>query len=77
MTEDPQTAALWIAGFNMHNVPMYPNPTRPAFYYPHLARISLQSGDVQTLPLFEPASHDLALPMSILWTGAGDHGAVQ
>ncbi|MHC4581486.1 MAG: hypothetical protein ACYS14_08505, partial [Planctomycetota bacterium] len=77
ITEDPQTGTLWVAGFNMHNIPQYPNPTRPAFYYPHLARVSFENGDVQLLPLFDPSSHDLALPMSILWTDTDGQGAVQ
>ncbi|MHC4568160.1 MAG: InlB B-repeat-containing protein [Planctomycetota bacterium] len=69
MAEDSRTGALWVAGFNMRNIPVYPNPTRTAFYYPHLARVSFDNDDVSLLPLFDPASHDLALPMSILWTG--------
>ncbi len=76
MTEDSQNAALWVAGFNMQNIPVYPNPTRPAFYYPHLARISLENDDVQLLPLFDPASHDLALPMSVLWTSVSGQDTV-
>ncbi|MHC4120598.1 MAG: InlB B-repeat-containing protein, partial [Planctomycetota bacterium] len=77
MTEDPQTSALWVAGFTMYHIPLYPNPTRPAFYYPHLARISADGDDVQTLPLFDSASHDLALPMSVLWTGTAGQNGVQ
>jgi hypothetical protein len=77
MAEDSQTGALWVAGFNMRNIPVYPNPTRSAFYYPHLARVSFENGDVQLLPLFDPASHDLALPMSILWTGISGPTTVQ
>ena len=73
ITEDPQTGTLWIAGFNMYNIPLYPNPTRPAFYYPYLAKIFLDSDDVRLIPLFDPDSHDLALPMSILWTGSAGH----
>jgi len=77
MAEDSQTAALWVAGFNMHNIPEYPNPNRQAFYYPHLARVSLENDDVQLLTLFDPSSHDLALPMSILWTGTVGQKTVQ
>ncbi|MHC4566664.1 MAG: hypothetical protein ACYTE3_13010, partial [Planctomycetota bacterium] len=77
MAEDSQTGALWVAGFNMRNIPVYPNPTQRAFYYPHLARVSFENGDVQLLPLFDPASHDLALPMSILWTGISGPTTVQ
>ncbi len=73
LTEDPQTGTLWIAGFNMYNVPLYPNPNRPAFYYPYLAKLSLDSDNFRLIPLFDPVSHDLALPMSILWTGSAGH----
>ena len=76
MAEDSQTATLWVAGFNMQNIPQYPNPTQPAFYYPHLARVSFESNDVQLMPLFDPASHDLALPMSILWTSSVERNEV-
>lgn len=69
ITEDPATGTLWIAGFNMPDAPKDPDPAQPAFYYPHLASISSVDDRVQVLPLFDPASHDLAMPMSILWTG--------
>jgi hypothetical protein len=70
ITENPQTGSLWVAGFNMYEVPQYPNPTQPAFYYPYLAKIPFGSDNVQLMPLFDPDSHDLALPMSVVWTGS-------
>jgi len=69
ITEDPQTGTLWVVGFNMYNIPQYPNPTRTAFYYPSLAKITNDGNDIQLIDLFDPGSHDLALPMSIVWTG--------
>ena len=72
MTEDPQSGTLWVAGFSVSDLSPYPNPTRPAFYYARLAQISLANEDVELLHLFAPASHDLSLPMSVLWTGAGE-----
>jgi hypothetical protein len=69
ITENPQTGSVWVAGFNMYDVPQYPNPTQPAFYYPHLAKIPYGSNDVQLIPLYDPDAHDLALPMSVIWTG--------
>ena len=77
ITEDLQTSTLWVAGFNMWDIPAYPNPTRPAFYHPYLARISLDNNDVMLLPLFDPSSHDLALPMSVVWTGTVDPSGLQ
>ncbi len=77
ITEDPATGTLWIAGFNMEDVPQDPDPTQPAFYYPYLASISAVDDSVEVLPLFAPASHDLALPMSILWTGETDQNPVK
>jgi hypothetical protein len=44
-----------------------------AFYYPFLAKIPKDGGTVELLPLYDPDSHDLALPMSILWTGSTGH----
>ena len=73
ITEDPKTGTLWIAGFNMYDIPLYPNPTQMAFYYPFLAKISKDGDNVELLPLFDSDSHDLALPMSILWTGSTGH----
>jgi hypothetical protein len=70
ITEDPQTGTLWVAGFNMYDIPFYPNPYQMAFYYPVLAKIPADSDDVEHFSLYNPGSHDLALPMSILWTGA-------
>jgi hypothetical protein len=76
ITEDPQTGTLYVAGFNMYDVPLYPDPTKTVFYYPYLAKISYGSDDVELIPLFDPDSHDLALPMSILWTSAVEQGGV-
>jgi hypothetical protein len=73
ITEDPQTGTLWIAGFNMYDIPLYPNPNQTAFYYPFLAKIAKDSDDFEVLPIYDPDSHDLALPMSILWTRSSGH----
>ena len=70
ITENPLTGTLWAAGFNMYKIPAYPNPTRSAFYYPYLAKVSWDGDNVEVIDLFEPDVHDLALPMSVLWTGA-------
>jgi len=68
ITEDPATGSLWVAGFNMEDVPLYPNPAQSPFYAPYLAEIPYDSNDVELLSLSDSGSHDLALPMSILWT---------
>jgi hypothetical protein len=73
IAEDPQTGTLWIAGFNMYDIPLYPNPYLPAFYYPYLVKISNDGDNIEYLSLYDPSSHDLALPMSILWTGSTGH----
>jgi hypothetical protein len=77
ITEDPATGTLLIAGFNADDVGQDPDPTQPAFYYPQLASISSVDDSVHVIPLYEPASHDLALPMSILWTGVVEQSPVQ
>lgn len=70
ITEDSKSGTLWVAGFNMYDIPLYPNPFQMAFYYPFLAEIPNNSDAAELLPLYDPDSHNLALPMSILWTGS-------
>ncbi len=67
ITEDPSTGTLWVVGFNMADIPDYPNPTQAPFYYPCLASIPSGSDNAQVVPLL--GSYDLGLPMSIVWTG--------
>jgi hypothetical protein len=68
IAEDPTTGSLWIAGFNMEQIPQYPNPFQLPFYYPYLAEVQSDSDSGQAIPLFDLGSHDLALPMSVIWT---------
>jgi hypothetical protein len=77
ITEDPDTGALWVAGFNMYTIPVYPNPTQEAFYYPYVAKIPYGSDQARRIALRDPGFHDLALPMSILWTGTVEHSNVK
>jgi len=67
ITEDPVTGSLWVVGFNMEIVPLYPNPTQPPFYYPYLAEIAQDSNKINLISLLDPVSHDLALPVSVVW----------
>jgi hypothetical protein len=69
ITEDPATGCLWVLGFNMYNVPEYPNPMLPPFYLPCLAQITRGSIRAEALSLYDPGTHDLAFPLSIVWTG--------
>jgi hypothetical protein len=67
ITEDP-AGTLWIVGFNMiEDIPDYPDPTQLPFYYPTLAKVASGGNSVEVTDLL--GSSDLALPMSILWTG--------
>jgi len=66
ITEDPATGSLWVVGFNMDNIPQYPDPTKQPFYYPRLAKVPLDSNNIQAQSL--AGSHDLAIPLSVLWT---------
>jgi hypothetical protein len=71
ITEDPATGTLWVVGFNMiEEIPMYPDPTQPPFYYPCLARVSSNGDSVEVTDLL--GSSDLGLPMSIEWTASAD-----
>jgi hypothetical protein len=71
ITEDPVTGSLWVVGFNM-DVPEYPDPTQPPFYYPRLAKVPLGSNNVQAQSL--SGAHDLAMPLSVLWTKTANCG---
>jgi hypothetical protein len=70
ITEDPATGSLWAVGFNMENIPDFPDPTQPPFYYPILAKIPYGDNDAQLTALL--GSYDLGLPMSIVWTAIAD-----
>jgi hypothetical protein len=77
ITEDPATNDLWISGFNMYNIPsgVPPRLVEP-FYKPYLAQIQLGEVDVTAVALESPAEHhDLALPLSIIWTAEVCGGA--
>ncbi len=69
IAEDPATSSLWVLGFSMYYLPEYPNPTVPPFYYPCLASVGADSDRVEAQSLYDPGSHDLAFPLSIVWTG--------
>lgn len=68
ITEDPETGTLWIVGFSMFDLPDSPNPNDEPFYYPYLAAVPAGINNVDAVPLSGP-SNDLALPLSIVWTG--------
>jgi hypothetical protein len=68
ITEDPVTGSLWAIGFNMVDTPQFPRAGEPPFYYPCWATIPPGGEIVAAEPL--SGSHDLALPVSVVWTGA-------
>jgi hypothetical protein len=73
ITENPSTGSLWVAGFNLYSAPLYPNPFQPAFYYPFIAEVPVNTDEAHSISLYDPDSHDLALPTSIIWTGSGQY----
>ena len=68
ITEEPKSGTLWIVGFNMESYPQWPDPTQSPFYRPSLAQVPYDSNTVQAVSVYDPNSHDLALPVSIVWT---------
>jgi hypothetical protein len=68
ITEDPITGALWVAGFNFNSTPEYPDPEAPPFYDPFLAKVPLGVNNVSAVSIL--GADDLAMPLSICWTGA-------
>jgi len=67
IAEDPGTCSLWIAGFSME-APEWPTPGEEPFYSPRLAVLPADSNDAQLMDIEDSDSHDLALPMSVIWT---------
>jgi len=66
ITEDPTSGTLYVVGFNMDNIPQRPNQMHLPFYEARYAKIPY-AGTSETAQAFA-GSHDLAMPMSILWT---------
>ena len=66
ITEDQATGTLYVVGFTMDNIPQYPDETALPFYEARYAKIPYggTSATAQALA----GSHDLAMPMSVLWT---------
>jgi hypothetical protein len=74
MTDDPATGTLWVVGFTMLEIPEYLDSNAEPFYAPYIAGIPYGSSEaVEAVGLYDPVlspDNDLALPLSILWTGA-------
>jgi hypothetical protein len=68
ITEDPATGILYVIGFNMDEIPEYPDPTQAPFYEARLAKVPYGSTSANAQSL--SGSHDLAMPLSISWTRA-------
>lgn len=69
ITDDPSTGTLWVTGFSM-DPPDFPSPYDPPFYDSYIARIDIADVNVPAVAtLTESAQNDLALPLSIVWTG--------
>jgi hypothetical protein len=73
ITEDPTRGTLWVVGFSMEppEYPKYPNPYELPFYDPNLAKVPIGSNNVNAICTSSAdPDNDLALPLSIVWTGA-------
>ena len=80
VTVDPATGSAWVLGFKMENIPYQPTAIDSAFYEPYIAEVPYQSAgpvDANCLSDSYPGpSNDLALPISIVWTGTAKCGGV-
>jgi hypothetical protein len=69
ITEDAVTGALWVTGFNLTS-----NPYPLTLYDPYLAKVPRLPPDVNVtaVRIWDPndPNNDLAMPLSICWTGA-------
>jgi hypothetical protein len=63
ITEDTITNSLWVTGFNFNS-----NPAPLPNYDPYLAKVPLGVNDVNAVCI--SGAEDLAMPLSICWTGA-------
>ena len=69
ITEDPATGELWITGFNMPEIPQFPNACDDPFYSPALARVPPGTDAAWAIGIADPELNDLALPTSVVWMG--------
>jgi hypothetical protein len=76
ITEDPSTRTLWVTGYNMNcelpRFPSSPSPIAGPFYDPYLAKVPQGTNDVNAVCILDAnyADYDLAMPLSIVWTGS-------
>ena len=77
ITEDPITNSLWVTGFNFNSTmpdtsnPYTYNPYAPPFYDPYLAKVPYGVNEVNAVCILaNNPNYDLAMPLSIVWTGA-------
>jgi uncharacterized delta-60 repeat protein len=69
ITEDPVTKSLWVAGFNFNSTPNPPiSPLAAPFYDPYMAKVPLGANNASAVCIL--GANDLAMPLSICWTGA-------
>jgi hypothetical protein len=81
VTVDPATGSAWVLGFKMDDIPYKPTADMvSAFYEPYIAEVPYEStGPVDANCLsdsYPGPSNDLALPVSIVWTGTAKCGGV-
>jgi hypothetical protein len=69
ITEDPSTGTLWVAGFVLDDLTELPSwdSVNWSFYYACVAGMGLDEEHAQATWI--EGDHDLALPLSIVWTG--------
>ena len=68
MTSEPQTGALWVVGHMVIGTPVPGDPSVTPQCEPYRVRIPVDANEVDADSLADKAG-DLALPMSIVWTG--------
>ncbi len=72
ITENPLTHSLWITGFCFNSMPDSPDAGALPFYDPYLAWVPLGVNNVSAVCILDAndPNNDLAMPLSIVWTGA-------
>jgi hypothetical protein len=69
ITEDPVTGTIWAVGFKMTTIPPEISLPSGPFYEPYLAKIPYNSSAVTAVAISSGGVNDLALPLSVVWTG--------
>jgi hypothetical protein len=68
ISQGPANGSLAVVGFKMDTIPVFPSAFDDPFYQSYMAVVPDGINEVNAVPLSNSGAN-LALPLSILWTG--------